>query len=56
MLSTPAKPLIDVSTGWVTRTSTCSGLRPGASVWIETWGGANSGNTSYLAFPSANTP
>ena len=56
MLSTPAKPLIEVSIGWVTSTSTCSGLRPGASVWIETCGGANSGKTPYLASPSENSP
>ena len=34
------------SNGIVTRLSTCSLESPGASVWISTSGGANSGNTS----------
>ena len=42
-------PLMAVSTSRVTSTSTCSGARPGASVWMETWGGTKSGNTSNLA-------
>ena len=50
----PWTPLIASSIGLVTSTSTCSGESPGASVWIETCGGANSGNTSSRA--SATTP
>ena len=50
--SIPGKPFTATSIGWVTSTSTCSGLRPGASVWTTTEGGANSGNTSYFASPS----
>ena len=42
----PSTPLIASSIGLVTSTSTCSGESPGASVWIETCGGANSGKTS----------
>ncbi len=42
----PLTPAMAPSIGRVTRTSTCSGEKPGASVWMETWGGANSGNTS----------
>ena len=39
-------PLSAFSSGTVTRLSTSSVDRPGASVWISTSGGANSGNTS----------
>ncbi len=42
----PSTPLIASSIGLVTSTSTCSGERPGASVWMDTCGGANSGKTS----------
>jgi hypothetical protein len=49
-------PLMAFSIGRVTRTSTCSGVSPTASVWMLTWAGANSGKTSYLARPSAKTP
>ena len=44
--SIPCSPLRTFSIGWVTSASTCSGERPGASVWIWTCGGANSGKTS----------
>ena len=44
--STPGMPLSAFSSGMVTRLSTSSVDRPGASVWISTSGGANSGNTS----------
>ncbi len=53
---TPGTPLIAFSIGCVTSTSTCSAVRPGASVWIPTWGGANSGKTSYLARVSDKAP
>ena len=43
---TPGVPLIALSMGNVTRDSSSSGARPGASVWISTWGGAKLGNTS----------
>ncbi len=42
----PSVPVSAFSIGCVTRASTCSGESPGASVWICTCGGANSGNTS----------
>src|SRR3954468_15362998 len=42
----PCTPLIASSSGLVTSSSTCSGDSPGASVWMLTWGGANSGKTS----------
>ncbi len=45
-VSSPGRPPTATSTGWVTSTSTCSESRPGASVWIVTIGGANSGKTS----------
>ena len=54
--STPGTPLTAFSIGCVTRTSTCSDVSPGASVWTLTWGGANSGKTSYLARVSDSTP
>ena len=43
---TPGAPLSDVSIGSVTRVSTSSGARPGASVRIVTVGRFKSGNTS----------
>ena len=46
MLAMPVTPLMAFSTGVVMSVSTCSGVNPGASVWIATLGGANSGNTS----------
>ena len=42
----PGTPFSAFSSGTVTRLSTSSVERPGASVWISTSGGANSGNTS----------
>jgi len=54
--STPGTPLTAFSIGWVTSTSTCSAVRPGASAWMPTWGGANSGKTSYLACISEMAP
>jgi hypothetical protein len=52
----PSTPLIASSSGLVTSTSTCSGERPGASVWIETCGGANSGKTSRRALATTPAP
>ncbi len=46
--SIPATPTIAVSMGVVINSSTCSAEKPGDSTRIETWGGANSGKTSYL--------
>ena len=43
------KPLMVFSRGRVTRTSTCSGDRPGASVSTSTSGGTKLGSTSSLA-------
>ncbi len=45
-LRTPGAPLSAASSGRVTSVSTCVGVSPGASAWMPTWGGANSGNTS----------
>src|SRR6185295_12828444 len=42
-------PFSAFSSGIVTRLSTSSVERPGASVWISTRGGANSGKTSCEA-------
>ena len=50
MEAIPGTPLMVFSIGWVTRTSTCWGESPGASVWITTCGGENSGKTLYLAW------
>ncbi len=52
----PFTPLIASSSGLVTRISTCSAEKPGASVWMETCGGANSGKTSSLARARVWTP
>ena len=49
MMSRPGVPSSDCSSGTVTRLSTSVGLRPSATVWISTRGGANSGNTSTCA-------
>ena len=54
--SIPARPPTADSIGWVTSISTCSGARPGASVWITVCGGANSGSTSSLAWEAAQIP
>jgi hypothetical protein len=45
----PTMPPSAFSTGCVTSVSTCSLVRPGASVWTMLIGGANSGNTSSFA-------
>jgi len=55
-IAIPATPLMTSSIGLVTRISTCSGAKPGASVWIDTCGGANSGNTSSGATMSRDVP
>ena len=49
-------PLTAFSTGRVTRTSTWSAERPGASVWIVTWGWTNSGKTSSGARRAVRVP
>ncbi len=46
----PVVPLSEFSSGTLTKASTSSVERPGASVWISTSGGANSGKTSSGAF------
>ena len=43
------RPLTIVSMGSVTSNSTCSGARPGHSVWIATCGWTKFGKTSSLA-------
>ncbi len=55
-MAMPATPLMTSSIGLVTRISTCSGAKPGASVWIETCGGANSGKTSSGAAKRRDVP
>jgi hypothetical protein len=52
----PGTPLTTVSIGTVTRLSTSSVDRPGASVWISTIGGANSGKTSSGMSCPARSP
>ncbi len=52
----PVVPLSEFSSGTLTRLSTSSVDSPGASVWISTSGGANSGKTSSGAFCAARTP
>src|SRR4051812_9107035 len=49
-------PLSAFSSGTLIRLSTSSVESPGASVWISTSGGANSGKTSSGAFRAAWTP
>ena len=49
-------PFIAFSSGTVTRLSTSPVDRPGASVWISTSGGANSGKTSSGVFCAARDP
>ena len=49
-------PLSAFSMGTVMKLSTSSVERPGASVWISTSGGANSGNTSKAARCVVLTP
>ena len=48
----PGVPLSAFSSGTLIRLSTSSVDRPGASVWISTSGGANSGNTSSGIVPA----
>ena len=52
----PGTPFMAFSSGTVTRLSTSPVERPGASVWISTSGGANSGNTSSGVFCAAREP
>src|SRR2546422_397414 len=54
--STPGVPLTAVSMRKVISVSTSSGERPGASVWITTCGGANSGRTSRVMFQTTKLP
>ena len=54
--SRPPTPFTPFSTGRVTSCSTCSAERPGASVWMITCGGANSGKTSSFACIASQTP
>src|SRR5439155_17158543 len=55
-VSRPGVPLTACSSGMVTSDSTSDADRPGASVWITTWGGANSGKTSIGAPAAARMP
>ena len=52
----PIVPLSAFSSGTLIRLSTSSVESPGASVWISTNGGANSGKTSSGAFRAVRTP
>ena len=52
----PGTPFIAVSSGTVTRLSTSPVDSPGASVWISTSGGANSGKTSSGVSSAARVP
>ncbi len=53
IVSRPPTPFTAASIGRVTSASTSSGESPDASVWMTTWGGANSGKTSRLAVDAA---
>jgi len=55
-ISTPEVPASAASIGWVTCNSTSSADRPGASAWITTWLGENSGKTSRFARVRMYTP
>src|SRR5437899_3922129 len=46
MMSRPANPFSDCSSGTLTRLSTSAAVSPRHAVWISTRGGANSGKTS----------
>ena len=52
----PGVPFSAFSSGTLTRLSTSSVESPGASVWISTSGGANSGKTSSGACRAVRTP
>ena len=52
----PIVPFSAFSSGTLTRLSTSSVDSPGASVWISTRGGANSGKTSRAARWAVRTP
>src|SRR5574337_1041731 len=54
--STPEFPLRALSIGKVISSSTSCAGSPGASVWMATWGGANSGNTSRVVRRTATRP
>ena len=54
--ATPGTPLSDCSRGTVISDSTSVGASPIATVWISTFGGANSGNTSTGASLTRCTP
>jgi hypothetical protein len=56
MRSTPEAPSSAFSIGCDTSDSTSSGDSPAASVWITTWVGENSGNTSSRACSRVNMP
>src|SRR5271168_3653867 len=49
-------PFSAFSSGMLIRLSTSSVDKPGASVWISTSGGANSGKTSSGVFSNVRTP
>ena len=56
IVAMPGPPMTAASIGRVMICSTCSGASPGASVWIVTCGGTNSGNTSSGACIARKTP
>jgi hypothetical protein len=53
---TPGRPPSEASIGVVTSASTSSLERPGASTWISTRGGANSGKASNEASDTTRVP
>jgi hypothetical protein len=56
MVASPAEPLTAFSTCLVTSSSTCWGANPGASVWMSTCDGTNSGKTSSGACSAPQLP
>ena len=56
MVASPVAPLTAFSIGLVTSCSTCSAVKPGASVWMSTVEGTNSGKTSSGALRAAQKP
>src|SRR3984957_666936 len=55
-VASPAAPFTAFSTCLVTSSSTCCGAKPGASVWMSTCDGTNSGNTSRGACSAPQHP
>src|SRR5947207_14156178 len=55
-VASPAVPFTAFSMGFVTSSSTCCGANPGASVWMSTCEGTNSGKTSSAECSAPQEP